>query len=84
MGCANQAGEDNRNVGRMAILLAGLPTAVSESTINRLCSSDFDAVGSAVPAIWSGDAMEALGLKRAIATMCVGVGQDIAASVEQV
>jgi acetyl-CoA acyltransferase len=56
MGCANQAGEDNRNVARMAVLLAGLPTAVSGSTINRLCGSGLDAVGSAARAIKSGDA----------------------------
>src|SRR6202167_3938334 len=55
-GCANQAGEDNRNVARMAVLLAGLPTAVSGSTINRLCGSGLDAVGTAARAIKSGDA----------------------------
>jgi 3-oxoadipyl-CoA thiolase len=56
MGCANQAGEDNRNVARMAVLLAGLPTAVSGSTINRLCGSGLDSVGTAARAIKSGDA----------------------------
>jgi acetyl-CoA acyltransferase len=56
LGCANQAGEDNRNVARMAVLLAGLPTAVSGSTINRLCGSGLDAVGTAARAIKSGDA----------------------------
>src|ERR1700749_2614303 len=56
MGCANQAGEDNRNVARMAVLLAGLPTAVSGSTVNRLCGSGLDAVGTAARAIKSGDA----------------------------
>jgi acetyl-CoA acyltransferase len=56
MGCANQAGEDNRNVARMAVLLAGLPTAVSGSTINRLCGSGLDAVGTAARAIKAGDA----------------------------
>src|SRR6202453_243581 len=56
MGCANQAGEDNRNVARMAVLLAALPTAVSGSTINRLCGSGLDAVGTAARAIKSGDA----------------------------
>jgi acetyl-CoA acyltransferase len=56
LGCANQAGEDNRNVTRMAVLLAGLPTAVSGSTINRLCGSGLDAVGTAARAIKSGDA----------------------------
>ena len=56
LGCANQAGEDNRNVARMAVLLAGLPEQVSASTINRLCGSGLDAIGSAARAIRSGDA----------------------------
>jgi 3-oxoadipyl-CoA thiolase len=55
-GCANQAGEDNRNVGRMSALLAGLPVSVPASTINRLCGSGMDAVGSAARAIKSGEA----------------------------
>ena len=55
-GCANQAGEDNRNVGRMAALLAGLPPAVPGNTINRLCGSGMDAVGSAARAIKAGEA----------------------------
>lgn len=55
MGCANQAGEDNRNVARMASLLAGLPQEVPGSTINRLCGSGLDAVGSAARAIRSGE-----------------------------
>ena len=55
-GCANQAGEDNRNVARMAALLAGLPEHVSGSTINRLCGSGLDAVGTAARAIRAGDA----------------------------
>ena len=55
-GCANQAGEDNRNVARMALLLAGLPGTLSGSTINRLCGSGLDAVGSAARAIRAGDA----------------------------
>lgn len=55
-GCANQAGEDNRNVSRMALLLAGLPQEVPGTTINRLCGSGLDAVGSAARAIRSGDA----------------------------
>ena len=55
MGCANQAGEDNRNVGRMALLLAGLPKEVPASTLNRLCGSGMDAVGSAARAIKSGE-----------------------------
>src|SRR6186713_504445 len=46
-GCANQAGEDNRNVGRMAALLAGLPTDVAGTTVNRLCGSGMDAVSIA-------------------------------------
>ena len=55
-GCANQAGEDNRNVARMAALLAGLPIEVSGATINRLCGSGMDAVGSAARAIRCGEA----------------------------
>lgn len=55
-GCANQAGEDNRNVARMALLLAGLPIEVPGATINRLCGSGLDAVGSAARAIKSGEA----------------------------
>jgi len=55
-GCANQAGEDNRDVARMALLLAGLPTGIPGSTINRLCGSGLDAVGTAARAIRSGDA----------------------------
>ena len=54
-GCANQAGEDNRNVGRMAILLAGLPVSVPGTTVNRLCGSGMDAVGMAARAIKAGD-----------------------------
>jgi acetyl-CoA C-acetyltransferase len=55
-GCANQAGEDNRNVARMSALLAGLPLEVSGSTVNRLCGSGLDAVGTAARAIKSGEA----------------------------
>ena len=55
-GCANQAGEDNRNVARMAALLAGLPQSVGGSTVNRLCGSGLDAVGTAARAIRAGDA----------------------------
>ena len=55
-GCANQAGEDNRNVARMSLLLAGLPVEVPGTTINRLCGSGMDAVGTAARAIQSGDA----------------------------
>lgn len=56
IGCANQAGEDNRNVARMAVLLAGLGEAVPGMTINRLCGSGLDAVGSAARAIRTGEA----------------------------
>ena len=55
-GCANQAGEDNRNVGRMALLLAGLPKEVPGTTVNRLCGSSMDAVAIASRAIKSGEA----------------------------
>jgi len=55
-GCANQAGEDNRNVARMSALLAGLPPEVPGATINRLCGSSLDAVGTAARAIRSGEA----------------------------
>jgi acetyl-CoA C-acetyltransferase len=55
-GCANQAGEDNRNVARMSALLAGLPIAVPGATLNRLCGSGLDAVGSAARAIKAGEA----------------------------
>ena len=54
-GCANQAGEDNRNVARMAVLLAGLPVEVPASTINRLCGSSLDAIGFAARAIKAGE-----------------------------
>jgi acetyl-CoA acyltransferase len=55
-GCANQAGEDNRNVARMAVLLAGLPQEIPGSTVNRLCGSGMDAVGIAARAIKAGEA----------------------------
>src|ERR1700728_4740788 len=55
LGCANQAGEDNRNVARMALLLAGLPETVPGLTINRLCASGLNAVGDAARAIRTGD-----------------------------
>jgi acetyl-CoA acyltransferase len=54
-GCANQAGEDNRNVARMALLLAGLPAEIPGATINRLCGSGLDAVGTAARAIRAGE-----------------------------
>ena len=56
IGCANQAGEDNRNVARMAVLLVGLGTAVPGTTINRLCGSGLDAIGQAARAIRAGEA----------------------------
>src|SRR6058998_453623 len=55
-GCANQAGEDNRNVARMALLLAGLPKELPGTTVNRLCGSSMDAVATAARAIRSGEA----------------------------
>lgn len=55
-GCANQAGEDNRNVARMSALLAGLPVGVAGATINRLCGSGLDAIGTAARAIRAGEA----------------------------
>ena len=60
LGCANQAGEDNRNVARMAALLAGLPVAVPGATINRLCGSGLDALASAARLIRSGEAQLAI------------------------
>src|ERR1700739_3723005 len=54
LGCANQAGEDNRNVARMAVLLAGIPQSVPGSTLNRLCASGMEAVGTAAPALAAG------------------------------
>ena len=62
-GCANQAGEDNRNVGRMALLLAGLPQEVPGSTVNRLCGSSMDAVAIAARAIAAGE-MELVDCRR--------------------
>ncbi len=56
MGCANQAGEDNRNIARMALLLAGIPEVVPGVTVNRLCSSGMEAIGMAARAIKSGEA----------------------------
>jgi len=55
LGCANQAGEDNRNVARMAALLSGLPETVPGTTINRLCAAGRDAVGSAARAVKTGE-----------------------------
>lgn len=56
MGCANQAGEDNRNVARMALLIAGFPHTISGATINRLCGSGMDAIGTAARIIRAGEA----------------------------
>ena len=56
MGCANQAGEDNRNIARMALLLAGYPASIPGATINRLCGSGMDAIGTAARAIKAGEA----------------------------
>ncbi|CAO3410561.1 3-oxoadipyl-CoA thiolase [Azospirillum largimobile] len=56
LGCANQAGEDNRNVARMAVLLAGLPETVPGTTVNRLCGSGMDSIGMAARAIKAGEA----------------------------
>ncbi|WP_428651342.1 3-oxoadipyl-CoA thiolase [Roseibium sp.] len=56
LGCANQAGEDNRNVARMAVLLSGLPVSVPGTTVNRLCGSGMDAIGLAARSIRAGDA----------------------------
>ena len=55
LGCANQAGEDNRNVARMALLLAGVPREVPGATVNRLCGSSMDAVAVAARAIKTGE-----------------------------
>ena len=55
LGCANQAGEDNRNVARMALLLAGISETVPGVTLNRLCASGMDAVGAAARAIKAGE-----------------------------
>ena len=66
-GCANQAGEDNRNVGRMALLLAGLPVDVPAATVNRLCGSGMEAVGQLARAIRSGEA--AIGIAGGVESM---------------
>src|SRR5947208_16406354 len=56
LGCANQAGEDNRNVARMALLLAGIPESVPGLTVNRLCASGLNAIGDSARAIRTGEA----------------------------
>src|SRR6202000_2489769 len=81
-GCANQSGEDNRNVARMALLLAGLPVEVPGSTVNRLCGSSMDAVASAARAIKSGEAdiIIAGGVERMSGAPFVGGKSDAAFS----
>ncbi len=64
LGCANQAGEDNRNVARMALLLAGIPQSVPGSTVNRLCASGMEAIGSAARAIAAGEIEFAIAERR--------------------
>jgi len=61
LGCANQAGEDNRNVARMALLLAGMPQEVPGATVNRLCGSSMEVVAQAARAIKSGEAELVIG-----------------------
>src|SRR5437879_12692430 len=68
LGCANQAGEDNRNVARMALLLSGLPVSVPGQTVNRLCGSGLQAVNAAAQAIWSGQGDVVL--SGCVASMC--------------
>src|SRR5205809_4750760 len=65
LGCTNQAGEDNRNVARMASLLAGLPVEVAEQTVNRLCGSGLQAVASA-----------AQGIKAGVGVVCIAGGVE--------
>lgn len=79
LGCANQAGEDNRNVARMATLLAGLPQSVSGTTINRLCGSGLDALGFAARAIKAGDGDLLIMRWRGVnvsGTVCYGQGNQ--------
>ena len=64
LGCANQAGEDNRNVARMALLLAGLPVEVPGQTVNRLCGSGLQALASAAQAIKAGEGRPVRGRRR--------------------
>src|SRR5438045_8480866 len=78
-GCANQAGEDNRNVARMALLLAGLPDSVPGQTLNRLCASGLDAVGAGGRAIRSGEIELAIaggGGSSTRAPSAMGEGQE--------
>src|SRR6266851_5105921 len=70
-GCANQAGEDNRNVARMALLLAGLPKEVPGTTVNRLCGSSMDAIASAARAIKCGETeWRPCSIRRAGSPLC--------------
>ena len=74
-GCANQAGEDNRNVARMSALLAGLPLELGGATLNRLCGSGLDAVGTAARAIKAGEAgLMIAGAIGALVAMLIGLG----------
>jgi len=93
LGCANQAGEDNRNVARMAALLAGLPVEVAGQTVNRLCGSGLQAVNTASHPLGATGARLATmlvhelartGGRYGLAAMCIGVGQGIATIVERV
>ena len=78
-GCANQAGEDNRNVGRMAVLLAGLPVSVPAVTVNRLCGSSLDAAMQASRAIEAGDADGGAGRRGGVDDAgAVGAAQAVA------
>jgi len=78
LGSANQAGEDNRNVARMAALLSGLPTNVPGTTLNRLCASGADAVGTAARAVVSGqiDLAIAGGVERALLQRILLCGKE--------
>src|SRR5437879_7599917 len=77
-GCANQAGEDNRNVGRMALLLAGLPKEVPGATVNRLCGSSMDAVAIAARALKSGETSLVIGGGvESVSRAPFGVGREM-------
>src|SRR5437899_12229658 len=86
-GCANQAGEDNRNVARMALLLAGLPDSIPGVTVNRLCASGLNAVGAAAQAIRAGEIDVAIaGGVESIARAPVGVdraGEAVSLAAER-
>src|SRR5690242_13956283 len=77
-GCVNQAGEDNRNVARMAGLLAGLPVEVAGATVNRLCGSGLEAAGHASPAVKSGAAeMIIVGGAEGLMRSAHGIGKPV-------